>query len=59
MGSGHRGGVPRKAVATRREELEPLQCPVQRKLSSLLLVHVVSIEIVYCESLSATGLSKT
>lgn len=39
--------------------LEPLEGPVQRRLSSLLLVHVVSIEIVYCEGLSATGLSKT
>lgn len=48
-----------KDVATRKEGPEPLEGPVQRRLSSLLLVHVVSIEIVYCEGLSATGLSKT
>ena len=35
-----------------------LQNASQRRLSLLLLVHVVSIEIVYYESLSATGLSK-
>lgn len=59
MGSGQRSSNARtNGNASRPEQELYLQCASQRRLSLLLLVHVVSIEIVYCESLSATGLRR-
>ena len=60
LGSGQRSSNARTDDAAKRKGVGviSLQNASQRRLSLLLLVHVVSIEIVYYESLSATSLSK-
>lgn len=49
-------GVPRRGCRYQERRAE---AAVQKEAFFTPLVHVVSIEIVYCESLLATGLSKT